>query len=254
MVKGVGTTNQATNTKQTNSGFNLGQAALIVGAGLIIPVIAIEVFQVIKEKFWDRKASLPEDQLITQIKDRFGTEIGEIAEKTNICFRTLILHNLSSATDQEAKMVKDLMEKYDVDLNARMQILFGAHVRLEDNGESYKTWESDKIGQQRISSHPATGAQYGIQGPFVKELLYGQVAYDANDKVVKDETKGVKKYTWFQLERNSTKLGNVLRHTLDFIQYRLTGKNQGPWGASAHTDKNPLILKKKQPKSAAAAA
>ena len=72
-----------------------------------------------------------------------------------------------------------------------------------------------------------------------------------------------KKFTWFQLENAPVSLkgspwkiiANFFTHMLDWVRYKRTGMNQGPYGASAYTEKStPLYLRKVVPFPTAAAA
>jgi hypothetical protein len=74
---------------------------------------------------------------------------------------------------------------------------------------------------------------YGIVGPLVRQSLHGRTSQG----------------TWIQWERTATafKLGRRLKwrdlmHIKDYVVYRLTRKNVGPWGLSDATEKGPLYL------------
>jgi hypothetical protein len=114
------------------------------------------------------------------------------------------------------------------------EILKGAYLRFEDNGEFYnKLVHLFHINlQKRRSSHHSYVQQYSFSGPIVKEILFG---------VSKDE-KGTKT-TWIQFERHDTNTPvNLILHLGDYFIYKWTGKNIGPYGSSNYTESNPLVV------------
>jgi hypothetical protein len=90
-----------------------------------------------------------------------------------------------------------------------------------------------------MSSHHRTvdkkaTPDYGLDGPLVRESLHGKATVG----------------TWVQLERTkaSFQWGKLptwsdVVHIRDYVLYRLTGKNVGPWGLSAHVDTRPMLLR-----------
>lgn len=119
-------------------------------------------------------------------------------------------------------------------VNCTAEIFRGAHIRVEDDGELYERWANLKRARKRISSHPSIKGtkQYGIEGPWVHEILFGVVEEDGKRK------------TFFQLENTawSPGIANRLGHATDAIEYFFTNKNIGPYGKSDHTDKKPILL------------
>jgi len=143
-----------------------------------------------------------------------------------------LFKRLAICSDQEKTILNQLQTDFELSDTQLEQIIAGAHVRLDDEGKTYDSWAKlDKI-QPRISSHPSDSPQYGIRGPFVKELLFSRV-----------KEKEGKCYTWFQLENHPVKFGHYIRHMLDYFRYKITKENQGPYGSSPATDSKPLILK-----------
>lgn len=114
------------------------------------------------------------------------------------------------------------------------EMLKGGHVQLDDNGQFYdelvRSFKSSL--SERISSHHSVQQQYSLSYPIVKEVLFGVT-----------EDKDGNKRTWIQFEKHNTKtLINLIMHIVDFIRYKWTGKNIGPFGSSEHTDENPLVI------------
>ncbi|PJD92751.1 MAG: hypothetical protein CK424_03995 [Legionella sp.] len=113
------------------------------------------------------------------------------------------------------------------------EMLKGGHIQFEDDGAFYEELllNFKEHLQTRSSSHQSCKQQYSFSGPVVKELLMGV------------SNKNGRKTTWIQLEKNNTKtIIDFILHIIDYLQYKLTGKNIGPYGSSKHTDQNPLII------------
>ena len=112
-----------------------------------------------------------------------------------------------------------------------LEILRGAHVRIDDQGKLYNRW-SKLQNHERISSHECIKGkkQYGITGSWVHEFLFGCVKENGKTK------------TFFQLENTpwAEGLKNRAGHSVDAMKYVLTRENIGPYGSSAHTDKKPI--------------
>ena len=91
---------------------------------------------------------------------------------------------------------------------------------------------------ERLSSHhkdvdKKQYPDYGMVGPLVRQSLHGRTAQG----------------TWIQWERTPAafKFGRRIRwtdvvHIKDYVVYRITRKNVGPWGLSDATEKRPLYL------------
>lgn len=117
------------------------------------------------------------------------------------------------------------------------EMLKGGHLQIDDNGQFYKQLVHDFSSSitKRTSSHASIVQQYALSYPITKEILFG----------VTEDEKGNKK-TWIQFEKHNTKtLLNLILHLIDYIKYKFTGKNIGPFGSSEHTDSNPLVLSPK---------
>ena len=115
-------------------------------------------------------------------------------------------------------------------------MLKGANFKLQDDGALYKrlrdTYKTDI--KSRISSHKSCQPQYALSGPAIKEALFG---------VSKD--KHGNKSTWIQFERHTNKnIIDFILHMLDYVIYKITKKNVGPYGLSEHTEQNPYIIKR----------
>lgn len=117
--------------------------------------------------------------------------------------------------------------------NFLADILKGAHVHVIDEGAFYAKW-SQMNAKARISSHRSKidSIQYGISGPWIHEILFGVVDYEDADA------------TFFQLENSpyGREIINSIKHIMDYLKYKVRGKNQGPYGESEHKDNNPIFL------------
>ncbi len=134
----------------------------------------------------------------------------------------------------EAVVMQDIWQLLAHNPSLFQKVLNGAHVRVLDNGFLYFKWEELESARARISSHPSIpgSSQYGIVGPISHEILFGIVEIDGDI------------LTFFQFENTpwDSSLKNMVWHSMDAIQYLITGKNIGPYGRSEHTDKNPLLF------------
>ena len=139
-------------------------------------------------------------------------------------------------TPSEAAIIADL-ETHGLDVQQLREVLYGAHV-LVDEPELYERWRFPK-SRERLSSHHRTvdKARYpdlGLKGPLVREKLHGRTEAG----------------TWVQLEKTPAAMGNGfrlpgmsdVRHLMDYVVYRLTKRNVGPWGLSGITEKRPMYL------------
>ena len=139
-------------------------------------------------------------------------------------------------TPSEAAIISDL-ERHGLDVVQLREVLCGAHV-LIDEPELYERWRFSK-SRERLSSHHKTvdKAEFpdiGLKGPLVREKLHGRT--DAG--------------TWVQLEKTPAAMGhgfhlptlNDVRHLWDYIVYRFTRSNVGPWGLSRQTERRPMYL------------
>jgi len=114
------------------------------------------------------------------------------------------------------------------------KVLCGAFVSVEDNGAIFEEWQTLQRIKSRISSHASDGKQYCLRGEFVKEMLFGSTITFLDNKRI----------SWFQLEAHPlTNPITLVLHGLDFVKYKITGHNQGPYGTSEHTDRNPLHIR-----------
>ena len=207
--------------------------SLIVGTLLLLPLVVTELFQILKEGFKSsRLESLTE--LESRVSSKFGAQLQNLLGRVQNCCKKQMIPGLAEANDSEVKMLQDLAEQFDITEEQFVEIGRGAHVRLDDNGKAYEDWKKSTQASARHSSHPADSTQYGLQGKFVKEFLFSRV------------TENGKTYSWFQFEKNPTRFGYLIRHMVDFMKYKQSGLNQGPYGQSVYTDKNPLVLKHKK--------
>lgn len=129
---------------------------------------------------------------------------------------------------KKASMIIDIVRKV---VYAKAEEAFkGGHIMIQDNGSLYDTLKKNGLVKDRISSHHKTNkaeSDASMQaGEIFKEFLVGK-------------TKDGK--TWFQLEAHSMGgIKNFIGHLIDFIKYKLTGKNVGQYGLSEHVDSKPI--------------
>ena len=153
-------------------------------------------------------------------------------------FRGGLLQAAERLTPEEAAIVADL-ETHGLDVTQLRDLLHGAHV-LVDEPYLYERWLFPSVSHQRISSHhPEVDKReypdYGMRGPLVREKLHGRTAHG----------------TWVQLEKTPATMTagkrkvptlNDVKHLADYVVYRLSRSNVGPWGRSGSTERRPMYL------------
>jgi hypothetical protein len=139
-------------------------------------------------------------------------------------------------TPEEAAVLADL-EFHGLDVIQLRDVLRGAHV-LVDDPSLYERWRFPKASHQRISSHhheidKTKYPDFGMRGPLLREKLHGRTAHG----------------TWVQLEKTPAAFGrgklpswHDVVHLADYVMYRITRSNIGPWGRSSDTEKRPMYL------------
>lgn len=139
-------------------------------------------------------------------------------------------------TPSEAAIIGDL-ERHGLDVAQLREVLCGAHV-LVDEPELYERWRFPK-SRERLSSHhkridKSAYPDIGLKGPLVREKLHGRTEAG----------------TWVQLEKTPAAMGhgfhlptlNDVQHLWDYIVYRFTKSNVGPWGLSKNVERRPMYL------------
>ena len=115
-------------------------------------------------------------------------------------------------------------------------LLQGGHV-LVDHPQLYEKWRFTKASHR---GYPATTANrqeavpgFRDGGPVVRKKLHGRTA----------------RGTWVQLENTPAAFGkgrlpsmDDLKHLVDYVTYRITRSNVGPWALSRMTERHPMYL------------
>ncbi len=137
---------------------------------------------------------------------------------------------------EEAAIISDL-ERYGLQVPQLKDVLCGGHV-LVDDPRLYDDWQFGRISHRRLSSHHPNidKKQYpdiGMRGQVVREKLHGRTEQG----------------TWVQLEKTPAAFGKRklptladLRHLMDYVVYRVTRSNVGPWGLSRLAERRPMYL------------
>jgi hypothetical protein len=151
-------------------------------------------------------------------------------------FSPRLAQAVDAATDEEVRIMTDLVDR-GLSIPSLVSFLQGAHVIVGDDA-LYERWIFPS-SHRRMSSHHRTvdksrTPDYGYDGPLVREALHGRAESG----------------TWVQLERTRATFrpGRLptwtdVVHIRDYVIYRVTGKNVGPWGLSAHVDTRPMVLR-----------
>ncbi len=163
-------------------------------------------------------------QLMVEITSRVGN------------YRTGLIQAAKRLTPAEAAIIADL-EHNGLDVPQLREVLCGAHV-LVDDPDLYERWRFPQ-DRERLSSHHRTVDKrrypdIGLKGPLVREKLHGRTEAG----------------TWVQLEKTPAAMGHGvhlpsatdLKHLIDYVVYRITKSNVGPWGLSKNTERRPMYL------------
>lgn len=127
------------------------------------------------------------------------------------------------------QIVIDLLSQASIWPHLR-ELMRGANAQLQGNtGELFRKLTQLQGATQRISSHAyQEGTSYGVEIPLFGELLFW-----------KDLSGNLR----LQFEAHSLgTIFNIYYHFIDYLYYKLHGRQQGLYGSSRHTDANPLIL------------
>jgi hypothetical protein len=151
-------------------------------------------------------------------------------------YRKGLLKAVARLSPQEAQILSHL-ERRGLQVPQLHDVLCGGHVLVDDPG-LYDRWRAGQGSHPRISSHhrdidKKRYPDIGMRGHVVREKLHGRTATG----------------TWVQLEKTPAAFGGSklpsiddLRHLADYVVYRFTGSNVGPWGLSRMTERRPMYL------------
>jgi hypothetical protein len=151
-------------------------------------------------------------------------------------YRKGLLAAVARLSREESAIIADL-ERHGLQVPQLHDILCGGHVLIDDP-QLYEDWRFRKVSHVRISSHhrdidKKKYPDIGMRGYVVREKLHGRTATG----------------TWVQLEKTPAAFGKSklptmddLRHLMDYVVYRITRSNVGPWGLSRRTEKRPMYL------------
>jgi hypothetical protein len=151
-------------------------------------------------------------------------------------YRKGLLAAAARLSPEEAAIISDL-EAHGLQVPQAHDILCGGHVLVDDPG-LYEKWRFASVSHPRISSHhrdidKTKYPDIGMRGVVVREKLHGRTAQG----------------TWVQLEKTPAAFGtrklpslDDVRHLMDYVVYRITRSNVGPWGLSRMTERHPLYL------------
>lgn len=208
----------------------IAATAVAVASAIVIAEIAILVHEIVKDKIWQPNPHELESSIAKKYSFEFIQKVKLLSTQGIDYIR--LFKRLAITESEETKIISYLEENFEISPEHLKEILMGAHVRLDDEGKTYEEWSKQVADKQaRISSHASDQTQYGVRGSLIKELLFSR-AKESNGK----------SYTWFQLENHPVSLGHIIRHMMDYIKYKLSSQNQGPYGSSHATDSAPIIL------------
>jgi hypothetical protein len=151
-------------------------------------------------------------------------------------YRKGLLAAARHLSPEEAAVLSDL-EGHGLQVPQLKDVLCGGHV-LVDDPALYEDWRFARVSHPRVSSHhrdidKGRYPDIGMRGQVVREKLHGRTATG----------------TWVQLEKTPAAFGQRklpsltdIRHLMDYVVYRLTRSNVGPWGLSRSTERHPMYL------------
>jgi hypothetical protein len=179
-------------------------------------------------------------------RGRAGQQTAETRERVRLMieitardgeYRKGLLAAAGNLSPEEAVILADL-EGHGIQVPQLRDVLCGGHVIIDDP-DLYEHWRFARVSHNRLSSHhrnidKALYPDIGMRGLVVREKLHGRTAQG----------------TWVQLEKTPAAFGGKkklpslddLRHLMDYVTYRITRSNVGPWGLSKATERRPIYL------------
>jgi len=151
-------------------------------------------------------------------------------------YRKGLLAAAGQLSPEEAVIIADL-ERHGLQVPQLRDVLCGGHVIVDDPA-LYENWRFAAVSHERLSSHhrdidKKLYPDIGMRGILVREKLHGRTQQG----------------TWVQLEKTPAAFGknklpsvDDIRHLIDYVTYRLTRSNVGPWGLSRWTERRPIYL------------
>jgi hypothetical protein len=151
-------------------------------------------------------------------------------------YRKGLLAAAGHLSPEEAAIISDL-EGHGLQVSQLHDVLCGGHVLIDDP-RLYEDWRFTHVSHLRLSSHhrdidKALYPDIGMRGAVVREKLHGRTQQG----------------TWVQLEKTPAAFGRHklpsltdIRHLMDYVVYRVTRSNVGPWGLSQLTERRPMYL------------
>jgi hypothetical protein len=191
---------------------------------------------------WGAMATQPDDAgshaLTPEQTEQVRTRVRQLIDITARAgaYRKGLLAAAAQLSPEEAAIIVDLA-RHGMQVPQLHDVLCGGHV-LVDDPQLYENWRFEKVSHLRISSHhrdidKKRYPDIGMRGQVVREKLHGRTAQG----------------TWVQLEKTPAAFGkrklpslNDLRHLMDYVMYRITRSNVGPWGLSQLTERRPMYL------------
>jgi hypothetical protein len=181
-----------------------------------------------------RAAGTPAEQRAELVRTRIRLMI-EITARAE-AYRKGLLAAAKRLSPEEAEILSDLAG-HGLQVPQLHDVLCGGHV-LVDDPQLYEKWRFAQVSHVRVSSHhrdidKSRYPDIGMRGQVVREKLHGRTAHG----------------TWVQLEKTPAAFGKRklpsltdARHLVDYIVYRVTRSNVGPWGLSRLTEQRPMYL------------
>lgn len=221
-----------------------GHAVIVIGVAATAAAVlffAWELTLYVKTIASERFSRINIDAAEDKIRAKGLGDLLEKVKKIKTLDSERVIKRMALCTDHEKEILSSLQDRFHFNDEQLKEMLMGAHVFLDDSGETCKKWMEIRDGKNQpvavtgISSHPSDGEQFRLRGSLVSELLFSTIT---------DKESG-KTYTWFQLENHPLTIGHITLHMVDFVKYWISKFNQGPYGSSSYTHNCPMCIPQK---------
>lgn len=150
----------------------IGFATGLLVVGLILLELITIIREIVHDLFWRPDAMHVE----LEVKKKFSPDFIERIKLLPALDYLMLFRRMALCETEEQEILTQLETKFHLSDDQLQEILMGAHVRLDDNGEMYSHWV-DKVQNKtrRLSSHSSDDHQYGVQGPLVRSCSLAEL-------------------------------------------------------------------------------
>lgn len=127
-------------------------------------------------------------------------------------------------------IISDVVNKVYFTKTHYKEMLYGAYIIINDDGKFYRKWSKKNHTKPRISSHYSKNEEH--EAKLKPRMTCSAVVLFGTTK---------NGNTWFQIEKTTKDC--FMKHTIDYFDHLLSGRNIGVYGNSKYTENKPLKLK-----------